>query len=77
MPILHYHEPNLISFRNKAERSPFHLLTSLNGPGLLTSWRFPPGSFSQLGASSFYLLCTRGETRSQPAGFSPGVLKDC
>lgn len=42
MPILHYHEPNLISFRNKAERSPFHLLTSLNGPGLLTSWRFPP-----------------------------------
>lgn len=44
MPILHYHEPNLISFRNKAERSPFHLLTSLNGPGLsytLTSWRFP------------------------------------
>lgn len=55
MPILHYHEPNLISFRNKAERSPFHLLTSLNGPGLsymLTSWR-SPRSFFQLGASSF------------------------
>lgn len=46
MPILHYHEPNLISFRNKAERSPFHLLTSLNGPGLLTSWRFPPPAHS-------------------------------
>ena len=55
MPILHYHEPNLISFGNKAERSPFHLLTSLNDPGLsymLTSWR-SPRSFFQLGASSF------------------------
>lgn len=83
-PILHYHlEPKHTSLRNKVEISPFHLLTPLKVPRLSLTCKLlgvpllhPPNSDPQL-STVFYLLCTRGETHSQPAKFSPGVLKDC
>lgn len=84
MPIPHYYlEPKHISLRNKAERSPFHLLTSLNVPGLSLTCELlcvplphSPNSDPRV-STFFYLLCTERETHSQPAGFSPGILTGC
>lgn len=57
MPLLHYHlDPKHTSLRNKAQRSPFHLMTKVSVPRLsyvLTSCSSLPQSPKLLHYSTF------------------------